>query len=293
MKKLNHILSQTYKLEAVRCILLRKKIGHVYKVETQSKTYCLKLYQNRTVREVNDIVNVMNFLSRNGVSVPNIIKSSDHQYCFKFENQVGFLMDYINGEAVSIKKHKRLIVDLHSQMHQVMKQYSYELPRYKESYYIDRFINHLKRIHFDEQKVIELQEIGYLLFNNIQKLDKGFCHGDFHTGNMLIKDGDLFLFDFDYFRNQAAILDLLTVFDQTNFNSYRHRDIVSNAKMIKPYLTNDDLDIKNVLSFIPLRHFEIIMNIIDVNGHDSIKEDFYHQQYGWIKTYVNDLKKIS
>lgn len=293
MNKLNHILIQTYKLEAVRCTLLRKKIGHVYKVETQYKTYCLKLYQNRTTKEVNDIISVMNFLSINGVSVPRIIKGANHQYYFKFENQVGMLMEYINGEPVSIKNHKGLIVDLHTQINRVVKRYSNALPVHKEAYYVGRFINHLRRLHFDEQKVIELQEIGNLLFSNIQKLDKGFCHGDFHTGNMLIKDGIIFLFDFDYFRKQAAILDLLTVFDQTNFNTYRYRDMVSNAKIIKSYITNDDLDIKNVLSFIPLRHLEIIMNIIDVNGHDSIKEDFYHQQYDWIKTYVNNLEKLS
>jgi Ser/Thr protein kinase RdoA (MazF antagonist) len=292
MDKLNQLLSQTYKLENVRCFLIRKKIGHVYKVQTSFKTYCLKLYQNRTLKEVGDIVNLMNFLSSKGVSVPNIIMGSNHQYCFTLDNQVGILMEYIDGEPISIKKHKQLVVQLHREMNQAMKHYVNKLPRYNESYYIDRFINHLKRINFEERKLLELREIGYWLYSNIQKLDEGFCHGDFHTGNMLLKDSAIYLFDFDHFKNQAAILDLITVMDQTDFNTYRHKDILKNVDIMKPYFTKNGFELKNVLSFTPLRHLEVIMNIIDVNGHKAIKKDFYQQQYDWIKKYVDDLKKL-
>ncbi|MCF2141325.1 MAG: phosphotransferase [Candidatus Lokiarchaeota archaeon] len=56
----------------------------------------------------------------------------------------------------------------------------------------------------------------------LQRLPKGFCHGDLHSGNIFkTKAGSFTLFDFDASAFAYPIIDIATISNATDFNQLK------------------------------------------------------------------------
>ena len=99
---------------------------------------------------------------------------------------MGVLYDFIDGvepdAAISTEKIGSQIAE----MHNLMKNYKGSLIHQGKPYFIDFYISKLHNMGYPAQKVSLFSEYGDTLWRSVEKLPKGFCHGDLHTGNMLL-----------------------------------------------------------------------------------------------------------
>lgn len=278
-----------YGIKINKIKLLRDVIGSVYLLEDPKLKFILKIYKKDTSIEVEKVVDVMNYIYQNNGPVPKIYLNKHHRQVSKFQDQSVVLFEYIEGIDVNPFKNQKEIIEAYENIQRIMKSYPKELPKTGKDYYINRYLRTLESIGYDPGKISSLKKMADSLFDATLKLSTGFTHGDYHTGNMILKQEKLIVFDFDACTSYSSLLDLVTCFDQTNFNKLAISDIAKTKVFLDKELHINIDEIDNCLAFIPIRHMEIISNILEAQGK-SLSIDFYNQQYDWILEYCNYIK---
>lgn len=284
-KLIKEALENHFQLNLIEIIPLREFIGSLFVVKTQKKDYALKIYREKTWIDVKKVTAIMQHLHHQGVLVPEIVQTHEGGLTFSLGSRKAVLMTYVKGRQVSVIDDQIPIIETYKQIQKAMALYSDNVPKHGENFYIKRYINHLKAIDYDKEKIHDLKVMGKHLFSNVSQLGKGFMHGDFHSGNMVMTEEGLYILDFDACNLLSSHIDLLVAFNQLNFNDFRPLDFHQTKELIKKILSVDHLYLKKLMAFIPVRHYEIIATIIDAKGHDHIDKSFYDQQYKWIRTY--------
>jgi thiamine kinase-like enzyme len=235
----------------------------------------------------------MSFLYEHGGSTPKINRTIDSDLLMHIDDEIGVLFDYIFGEHADKNKHEKLIIDSIKKMHEIMQTYPYHLEHRDESFYINRYLDILSNVEYDPEKIDELAYIGRFFFQQVEHLEKGFCHGDMHTGNLIIdKDSKAIIIDFDVCGYLSPLVDFVTYYDQTNFNKFNEVDVYKTINILENQHWIDSRMINYMIAMIPVRHFEIIATILDIKGYKDVKYAFYDEQYHWIKSFYKVYQKI-
>lgn len=267
---------------------IRQVIGSVYKLITDQGHFVLKHYRHNTSIEVVKAADVMDYLYREHGPVPKIIKTKNQQNSLETIQGHFVIFENIDEYTDHHKPSRHQVINLYRQLQSMMKEYTGMLPRKGKTFYIDRFINLLKSINFSQRKISKLEEIGQCFYAEFEGIDRGFVHGDFHSGNILLdEDERLVLLDFDACNYFVPWTDLVVYFDQTNFNHLRQSDI---QETIRTFASIDELSSiprKQVLAFIPIRHYEIIATIIEAKGISDVSPGFFNEQYVWLTTFYD------
>jgi Ser/Thr protein kinase RdoA (MazF antagonist) len=290
-KKINDItdaLTDHYNLNIRSVLLVREMIGLVYLVECENDKYIFKLYREDTKIDVVSKTRIMNHLYSDGVKLPKIFVTNTKACYIKINHGIGVLFEYIDGDKLVGGDKDNLVLKEFTKMNSSIDNYNGKIVSAKKEFLIERYIKHLINIKYDKNKVDRLKNITYKLYESTQTLAQGFCHGDFHSENMIYKNGHIYLLDFDACRLQSSCIDLLVYFDKTNFNHYRYEDMVGTAKVLRDLGCLNSIDLKALMAFLPVRHCEIISTIIEAKGSKDISLSFYDQQFEWISNYYND-----
>lgn len=278
-------IETTYPFHVDTVELLRDVIGSIYKVETPGGTYCLKLYRPHQTKEARRSILLIEHLSKRGVHVPKIIRSTAGSLHFEHEGRTGILMEFIDGEVVDVDTHQTLALDEHRRMIEALEDYPQALPARRFHYYAGRYLDFMETIGFPEDKIETLRTLTVELFSYILKLPRGFSHGDYHNGNMILRDGSLFILDFDACNSLSPDVDLVTFLDRTDFNAFKASDMDRTIEVMRSVGDFTDERLASLLAYIPVRHMEIIQNINEAKGKLDSDHAFYLQQYQWIKEY--------
>lgn len=268
-------------------------IGKVYHIKTHEKDYMFKLYRSNQVESALSSVKVMTYLNEHSNLVPKIYQTSSNQFFVEIDDEIGVLFDYIVGEHADKIKHENLVIKSIKAMHDCMKTYPYSLEKRNEKFYIDRYLNILSKVAFDQEKINELETIGKFFFHQVKHLEEGYCHGDMHTGNVIInKDQQAIILDFDVCGILSPLVDYVTYFDQTHFNQFSEKDINKTIKVLENQSWIDTKMIKYMIAMIPVRHYEIIATILNVKGYGDGDYAFFEEQYKWIKSFYEIYQKM-
>jgi len=227
-------ISKHYNLEVVSIELIRDFIGTLYHVKTHDKEYAFKLYQEDTNIDVISIVKILDYLQDFDIHISKIYNTINKELIIDIKGRCGYLMKYIKGYEVDKDRDKDLILNTYRNISSAMKDYQGKIPHLGYGFYVERYLRYLKSIQYDQERIKELEHIGQSLFNQVSQLEKGFMHGDFHTGNMILsEEKQLYILDFDACSGLSSYIDLVIIFDQTNFNHYKEEDVYKTKKTFK------------------------------------------------------------
>lgn len=294
MMKLMDEIQKKYQCKFDNIKLIRDMIGQVYLLERNSERYVFKLFRKDYSNQAIQSVEIMNYLYKKGYPVSRIINTSDEElyYISKTEERIGVLYEYIDGIEPDINVYVESLGKLIGEMRSIMEGYSSNIVHHRKEFFIDRYIKILDKMEYEEKG--KFIEHGRKLWNRVKDLPEGFCHGDLHTGNMLIDNNyKITLFDFDASTKANPTYDVSTLCDMTdyfnlsdaNFYDGYYKTQIMLERFLKgynKYYSMSDKEIKAVFDFIAIRHFDIQATIIESQGLNCVNKSFVNEQYQWL-----------
>ena len=91
-------------------------------------------------------------------------------------------MNLLRVKILNPRKDAEAIGALVGKLHHAMKNYSGKLIKRDKYYYIDRYIDILKRKQYPKSD--EFSIYGDALWEKVKDLPRGYCHGDMYCGNI-------------------------------------------------------------------------------------------------------------
>jgi Ser/Thr protein kinase RdoA (MazF antagonist) len=211
------LLDEYYNIKNVKSLHLHRAfIGDVYLIEDDKQSYVMKIYKSLPLHKKNaeNSTDVIEYLRKKGVTVPKVFRNKNNSNTTTILAPEGerkvVLTSFINGKAISRACNNdinRIIGRQAAQMRYAMRNYPLldHLIKIDEDYLIDNFLKVMSKYFPDKNVEISFfKSYGAILSQKIKELYLkypqciGFCHGDFHDGNIIktLNDGVAF-FDFD------------------------------------------------------------------------------------------------
>ena len=209
------LLLSSYNInKIVNCELLQSNINDIYKVETLNKNYIFKFYNtSKSLFEINFEISFVSYLKSKNIGVAQYIKKIDRDFILKIDTseglRYGVLIEFIEGKEPNykIQDNAFLYGKNVAELHQVSKKF---LPNGKikeieiyfllnksiqsiESFLQKYYKNELS--YFKKLFIFLLQKVKNIEFNVLEKV---YCHGDLHGGNVLKNLEQFIFFDFDF-----------------------------------------------------------------------------------------------
>ncbi|MCH5315145.1 MAG: phosphotransferase [Eubacterium sp.] len=280
-------------------IIFNRKGGCIsYILHCDNAKYFLKIIDNAFLDTVIQSIDIQQYLIENNFPVPKIIETKDGKPYFIFENQLFVLYEYIEGIEPNLDGNTAAIGELIEKLHYLMSNYQDKLISHNKEFFVDRYINILKRKAYPNKKLNEYIEIGNQIWNNIKDLSYGFCHGDLHRGNLLqTEDGRIYILDFDTACYAPQLFDIAVMCDTTDYFKFKHKEFAHTTEVfnqfMQSYLKHNSLDfsINQFYEFIALRHFQLQATIVEIYGLDCIDEKFIDKQLKWIEQWRRCYEK--
>lgn len=300
LQSILHVLNGLYRVTFDDIKLHRDMIGFVCFVYANKEKYVLKLFRNKHTMQALQSIEIMTYLSNSMYPTANIIVTSNGMPYFTFEDQserrIGVLYEYIDGMEIDKTHHIYQIGKETGKLHSIMKQYNGNLCFHDKPFFIDRYIDILNEMHYP--RVESFIELGDKLWNQVTGLPRGFCHGDYHTGNMILtRDGKYGLFDFDASAIGFSVYDIAVICDMTNYFSLSEQSFYETSHILECFIEGykecnsiSKEELHSIYDFIAIRHFEVQATIIDNLGHSCVNFNFIDEQLKWLMNWVRLCK---
>lgn len=310
------LLDEYYNIKNIKSLHLHRSfIGDVYLIEDDRQSYVMKIYKSLPLHKKNAVnsTDIIDYLWENGITVPKVFKNKNKCKTTTIlapegEREV-VITSFIEGKTISQSYNNdlhRIIGRQAAQMRSVMKDYPFldRLIKIDEDYLIDNFLKVMNKYFPNKEVEISFfKNYGGILSQKIKELNSkhpqciGFCHGDFHDGNMIktLADGVAF-FDFDACGIGCNMLDIAVYCDKTDYFNLDKKNVLETQKTLEVFLdgyTNlfpvSQIEIDSIPLFIALRHYELNATIpIDrapIEGTHWLNDNWVDAQYKWLKAW--------
>ena len=289
--ELKIIIETTYSLPVTSLDFLQQSGGASYLVVSGAEKYLLKVIGNAFQDSVRQSTHVMNYLSERKFPVPRVIKTTDMQLFHEVSGQALTLTEYLEGEEPDIQVHAEAIGRLVGQFHKLMDEYSESLVSRDEAFFTTRYIDILKKKHYDRIDVYS--SLANSLWSKVSSQPVANCHGDLHRGNLLLApDNQLYLLDFDTCCQAPRMFDVMVMCDTTNYFDLQPDDYKNATEVFErflsgygEYITLSESEIASFYDWISLRHFQLQATIVALYGLECIDNRFIDAQLQWLQTW--------
>lgn len=294
-----HIINNNYSINVHKISLHRDMIGCVYFLEDNVKKYVLKIYRSFNLHNALQTIEILEYLKENEYPVvaiiPTVIGSKSITVDTPEGSCVGILFDYVDGSTPERTAEIDKIGQQIGKLHNIMQNYPQDLINRTKDEYINDYTQIMSSKNYLPNRIIDIQQYGDELWTRINKLSKGFCHGDAHTGNMIKTKNDKYvLFDFDDASGDYPIMDVAYMSNDTNFNRFYDDGYEKTMRMFERFYkgyckerTLSDFEIKSIFDFIAVQHFQIVSRIVSCQGLQEVSAEFFDEQYGWLLNWGN------
>jgi Ser/Thr protein kinase RdoA (MazF antagonist) len=286
-------LKDIYSKDFKDIALHRDMIGYVCVVSDQRDKYILKLFKSRNTKQAKQSIEIMSYLEREGFPTAHIVPTATgvlyfiHE--FEGEDRIGVLYEYIEGTEPDKSTDIIAIGRQTGRLHRLMKSSPLFLNCHDKPFFIDRYLRCLREMNYHRTE--EFEEYGNLLWNRVKNLPRNFCHGDYHTGNMILNSKcEYVLFDFDASSMAFSMYDIAVFCDRTNYFKLSDREYKETHHMLdefmKGYIEYNEVsnqELAAIDSFIAIRHYEVQATIIENLGIECIDKEFVDDQLEWLK----------
>ncbi len=297
LKDLEEIYSKNFKDIALH----RDMIGYVCVVSDPKDKYILKLFKNRNAKQAKQSIEIMNYLEKSDFPTAHIIPTADGVsyfiYDFEGEDRIGVLYELINGTEPDKSTDIIAIGRQTGILHKMMNDSPLFLSYHDKPFFIDRYIQCLQEMNY--QRIDEFEEYGNRLWNRVKNLPRSFCHGDYHTGNMILNScGQYVLFDFDAASKAFSMYDIAVFCDMTNYFKLSEHEYEDTRYMLEEFMkgynefnTVSDQELTAIFSFIAIRHYEVQATIIENLGIECIDKEFVDDQLEWLRKWEKLIRQ--
>lgn len=176
------IMNLHYPMNFVKTELLRKGGNSTYAIYTDHDKYCLKIIGKAFSDTFQQSVDINLFLQQNGFPVPHIHMTSGNEPYIQVETNYFILYRFLETTEIDIEKDAEEVGSLIGKLHHLMNNYHCELIRHDKSFYLDRYINILRKKQYPNQE--EFSVYGEILWNKIKTIPVSYSHGDMYSGNI-------------------------------------------------------------------------------------------------------------
>ena len=292
--ELMNIVNRAYRLRCEAVCLHREVVGTVYYVTCADKRYVFKLYRSSNTEDAFYSVNVMHYLKLNDYPVATLCPDVNGDLSIKINTPdgecAGVLFEFIEGTEPDLTTKYPEKGQQIGRLHHLLETYPQTIRHRGKAFYIDRFISILEKLQYNPSKIHKLEAYGAFLWHRMEQLPAGCCHGDLHTGNMILDDQNQYvLFDFDAVSNAYAIIDVATVVDQTDFFHLNEDDYERTQESLDAFYAGyskekmmSALEIQTVFDFIAIRHYELIATLSLIRGIDCLSHAYLDAQFEWL-----------
>ena len=293
-RELLNILAESYSLGFDKLKLLRKG-GYVsYHVWGGNERYFMKIIPSAFMDTARQSLSILLYLEGKGFPAPRIILTKTGLSYVEIDDPEGraflALFDFIDGREPRKGEGIETIGSLVGQLHTVMRDYTGSLPERGKEFFIDRYIDILRKKKYAESKIQWFREYGDVLWKRVELLPRGFCHGDMHRGNLLkTASGQYHILDFDTACNAFPIYDIMILCNATNYFDFDEKGYQKAKRtyetFLKGYLkhcTLSDMEYHAFYDLIAVYHYQLQATIIEVFGLDCVDEQFLDKQLDWL-----------
>jgi Ser/Thr protein kinase RdoA (MazF antagonist) len=293
-KRLLKALVDSYSINFTALELLRKGGCTSYCVFGENEKYFMKIIPSAFMDTVKQSLSILMYLEEKGFPSPRVVLTKDRSPYFEVDESggktFGVLFEFIDGQEPSEGENIETIGALVGQLHSIMCDYKGELQVHGKEFFIDRYINILRKKNYDANKTEMFREYGDILWKRVENLPRGFCHGDMHRGNFLrTSSGIYYLLDFDTSCNAFPIYDIMIMCNSTNYfdfdeEGYQKSKSAYEAflKAYTKYCTLSDKELKAFYDLIAIYHYQLQATIIEIYGIDCVDDKFLDKQLDWL-----------
>lgn len=293
-KKILSVLTDSYNINFTTLELLRRGGCVSYCVWSENEKYFMKIIPTAFMDTAKQSLNILMYLEEKGFPSPRVIPAKNRLPYIEVEEPEGktfwVLFDFIDGGEPEEGEDVETIGALVGQLHSIMGEYKGSIPERGKEFFIDRYINILKKKNYDVNKTEMFREYGDTLWERVEKLPRSFSHGDLYRGNLLkTPTGKYYLLDFDTSCKAFPIYDVMILCNSTNYfdfdeNGYEKSKITYEAflKGYTKYCTLSDMELKAFYDLIAIYHYQLQATIIEIYGLDCVDEEFLDRQLHWL-----------
>jgi Ser/Thr protein kinase RdoA (MazF antagonist) len=232
------------------------------------------------------------YLEQNGIPVPPIIATKELCPYVRTEEPDGshlyIMYEYIEGSEADPQADAAELGALVGRFHSVMEGYTGQLAVRDKHFFVDRYIHILREKRY--QKANEFDAYGHELWSRVERLPRGYCHGDLYRGNIhKSKTGTMFILDFDTSCSAFPMYDVALLCNETNYFRFdadgydKSQEVLE--RFLRGYLPRRALGEDEIASFfdlLALYHFQLQATIIEIYGLDCVDDRFLDHQLDWL-----------
>ena len=296
-EKILSLLRSNYDLGPVTLTFLRAGGGKTYIVEGNHQKYLLKIIGTAFANTVQHSISVMQYLAQNAFPVPKPILTSAGSPLLKLpvdgQDYLLSLYEYIVGKEPDLKSQAERIGELAGQLHTLLQAYPEPLLTHNYQFFIGRYLDLLRQKGY--ARVDDYAALGKSLWQNVEGLPMGICHGDLHRGNLLeTADRQLYILDFDTVCQAPLMFDIMTMCDMTDYFHLEPSDLkltqniyTQFQKGYAKYRTLSKTEQQSFYAWVAIRHFQLQATIVEIHGIDCIDEKFIDMQLQWLEQWIH------
>lgn len=288
------LLNDSYSIKINSLEQLREGGCISYCVWSGNQKYFLKIIPSAFLDTAKQSLSILEFLNEKGFPCPNIITTKNDLPYVEIDeldcNIYLVLFDYIDGYEPGEGEDIEAIGELVGKLHSIMREYKGNLRERGKEFFIDRYINILKKKGYDELKTNTFREYGDVLWKRVEMHPRGFCHGDLHRGNLLkTHSGKLYILDFDTSCYAFPTYDIMIMCNTTNYFDFNENGYQSAKRTYETFLkgytkynTLNDAELRAFYDLIAIYHYQLQATIIEIYGLDCVDEEFLDKQSDWL-----------
>ena len=293
------MMNENYQIQFDKIEFFRDAGSLSYIVFENDRKYFLRIIRSVFMDTALQSVDIHLYLMQNNVPVPQIIFTNCSKPYVESDESDGkhlyIIYDFIEGKEPDKNEEAENIGCLVGKYHKVMQNYNGNLLKRDKYYFIDRYIEILRKMNYPEPKVTEFKKHGDTLWERVKDLPQGYCHGDLYIGNIHQSlTGQLYILDFDTSCYAFPLYDIALVCNSADYFDLEESGYEKTKKVLECFLNGyeqfcplSDVEREAVYYLLAVYHYQLQATIIEIYGLDCVDQEFLDNQYNWLIKWAN------
>lgn len=261
-------------------------VSYIVHTDTDEKKLFLRTVRPNYKNTAMQSLDIHLFLLKNRFSVPEIIATASGSPCVIADDFVYILYEFIDGcEAENTDAEQ--VGETVGRLHKIMKNYTGSLPVYDKYFFIDRYIDILRKKEYP--RADEFKAYGDELWEKTKNLPRGYSHGDMYRGNVHKSASGIYILDFDTSCNAFPFFDAVKFCEETDYFKFEPDAYEKSKRVLEVFLLGytrhsnvSQAEIDSYFDLIAADHFQLQASIIEIFGLDCVDNKFLDNQLDWL-----------
>ncbi|MCH4886295.1 hypothetical protein EZV73_01885 [Acidaminobacter sp. JC074] len=270
-------------------------------LESTNGKYVMKTANDAFKDTMNDSLDILLFLETKDFNVPRVIKNLSGDCVTEFDDNTIILYEYIEANEIEPIFDYKKLGTLVGELHLHLSDYKQDLLIRDKYFFIDRYIEILTKKNYDINKIEKYKRLGDFLWTKLEKLEKGYCHGDLHTGNIILdKKFEYNIIDFDTSCMAYSIYDVMIVCNLTDYFEFNETALKETYESYRTFLSEytklckvSKEEEESLYYLIGIYHYQLQATIVEIYGLDCIDHTFIDKQLEWLEEWMKATTSLT